>query len=121
MQMPCAGACAHRLSLPRSAIHRAPLQKAFLGGFSSLCSTRSTFAGTTLSISIKKGASSRSSLVVEANSKTSIGLTKRGTRRARTRTSGFRARMQTPSGRAVLRARRKKGRHTLCPASNYRK
>ena len=45
MQMPCAGACAHRLSLPRSAIHRAPLQKAFLGGSSSLCSTRSTFAG----------------------------------------------------------------------------
>ena len=97
-------------------------------------------------------------MIVEANSKTGIGLTKRGTRRwasdldccnkagadqlgllysgfaacmvcsceaslcrARTRTSGFRARMQTPSGRAVLKARRKKGRHTLCPASNFRK
>ncbi len=99
---------------------------------------------------------------MEANSKTGIGLTKRGSRRcvcsspcstwsaltlsldlgcvnqeiawltltirsggpecrARTRTSGFRARMRTPNGRLVLKARRKKGRKLLCTASNYRK
>ncbi|BDA44956.1 probable 50S ribosomal protein L34 at C-terminar half [Coccomyxa sp. Obi] len=63
----------------------------------------------------------RGSVLVEANSKTGLGITKRGSRRARTRTSGFRARMQTPNGRLVLKARRKKGRKTLCPASNYRK
>ncbi|WP_414527609.1 50S ribosomal protein L34 [Nodularia chucula] len=36
-----------------------------------------------------------------------------GTCRKRKRTSGFRARMQTPTGRNVIRARRKKGRHRL--------
>ncbi|MBA4444866.1 50S ribosomal protein L34 [Cylindrospermopsis raciborskii S07] len=36
-----------------------------------------------------------------------------GTCRKRKRTSGFRARMQTPTGRNVIRSRRKKGRHRL--------
>ncbi|BAZ81173.1 MAG: 50S ribosomal protein L34 [Sphaerospermopsis kisseleviana] len=36
-----------------------------------------------------------------------------GTCRKRKRTSGFRARMQSPTGRRVIRARRKKGRHRL--------
>ncbi|MBE9197750.1 MULTISPECIES: 50S ribosomal protein L34 [unclassified Nodularia (in: cyanobacteria)] len=36
-----------------------------------------------------------------------------GTCRKRKRTSGFRARMQTPTGRNVIRARRKRGRHRL--------
>ncbi|TVP65735.1 MAG: 50S ribosomal protein L34 [Nodularia sp. (in: Bacteria)] len=36
-----------------------------------------------------------------------------GTCRKQKRTSGFRARMQTPTGRNVIRARRKKGRHRL--------
>lgn len=33
--------------------------------------------------------------------------------RRRLRVHGFRARMQTPTGRAVLKARRQKGRHQL--------
>jgi large subunit ribosomal protein L34 len=66
-------------------------------------------------------AAPRSPLTVVANSKTSIGCTKRGTRRRATRTSGFRARMATPSGRAVLKARRKKGRKVLCTKSLYKK
>lgn len=41
--------------------------------------------------------------------------------RARTRTSGYRARRLTPGGRHVLRNRRKKGRKILTPASNYKK
>ncbi len=36
-----------------------------------------------------------------------------GTARKRKRTSGFRARMQTPTGQRVLKARRRKGRHRL--------
>ncbi|WP_083468864.1 50S ribosomal protein L34 [Nostoc piscinale] len=39
--------------------------------------------------------------------------TLRGTCRKRKRTSGFRARMRTPDGRNVIRARRKRGRYRL--------
>lgn len=37
--------------------------------------------------------------------------------RKRRRTSGFKARMATKNGRKVIKARRAKGRHSLCPAS----
>ncbi|MBV9387227.1 MAG: 50S ribosomal protein L34 [Chroococcidiopsidaceae cyanobacterium CP_BM_ER_R8_30] len=36
-----------------------------------------------------------------------------GTNRKRKRTSGFRARMQTPDGQNVIKARRRKGRYRL--------
>lgn len=38
-------------------------------------------------------------------------------RRKRRRTSGFRARLATKAGRKVLKGRRKRGRHSLAPAS----
>jgi large subunit ribosomal protein L34 len=57
----------------------------------------------------------RGALVVVAGGN-SIGNTLHGTRRARARTSGFRARLQTPTGRKVLKARRAKGRKYLAPA-----
>ena len=63
----------------------------------------------------------RTPLTVEANAKTCLGCTKRGTRRRATRTSGFRARMATPTGRGVLKARRKKGRKVLCTKTLYKK
>ncbi|VEP12038.1 50S ribosomal subunit protein L34 [Hyella patelloides LEGE 07179] len=43
-------------------------------------------------------------------------MTKRtlgGTNRKQKRTSGFRARMRSHTGRRVIRSRRKKGRHRL--------
>lgn len=59
----------------------------------------------------------RGALLVMANAKKSLGCTKQGTRRARRRTSGFRTRMASPTGRKVLKLRRKRGRKNLCPAS----
>ncbi|HIK14192.1 MAG TPA: 50S ribosomal protein L34 [Leptolyngbyaceae cyanobacterium M33_DOE_097] len=39
-----------------------------------------------------------------------------GTNRKRRRTSGFRARMRSHTGRRVIKARRSKGRHRLAVA-----
>ena len=63
----------------------------------------------------KTAVGGRGALVVVAGGN-SIGCTLHGTRRARARTSGFRARLATPTGRKVLKARRKKGRKYLAPA-----
>jgi len=59
----------------------------------------------------------RGTLIVVANAKKSLGCTKEGTNRHRRRTSGFRTRMQSPTGRKVLANRRAKGRKNLAPAS----
>eukprot|EP00195_Chlamydomonas_chlamydogama_P016034 CAMPEP_0202890032 /NCGR_PEP_ID=MMETSP1392-20130828/555_1 /ASSEMBLY_ACC=CAM_ASM_000868 /TAXON_ID=225041 /ORGANISM="Chlamydomonas chlamydogama, Strain SAG 11-48b" /LENGTH=128 /DNA_ID=CAMNT_0049573511 /DNA_START=24 /DNA_END=410 /DNA_ORIENTATION=+ len=81
-------------------------------------STSSSFLGGSFSgAALAAPAPARGSLVVMAAGGKSMACTKGGTRRKRRRTSGFRTRMQTPSGRKVLAARRKKGRHSLCPAS----
>ena len=58
-----------------------------------------------------------SPLVVEAGGR-SLGCTKGGSKRKRANKSGYRARMATPAGRKVIKARRKKGRKNLCPASH---
>ncbi|GLI69974.1 hypothetical protein VaNZ11_014627 [Volvox africanus] len=76
----------------------------FLGG---------SFAGS----SLVRVAPTRGGLLVMANNKKSIACTKEGTNRKRRRTSGFKARMATKNGRKVIKSRRAKGRHVLCPAS----
>ena len=66
-------------------------------------------------VAARKPAGGRGALVVVAGGR-SIGCTLHGTRRARARTSGFRARLATPGGRRTLKLRRKKGRKYLAPA-----
>jgi large subunit ribosomal protein L34 len=61
----------------------------------------------------------RGALVIVAGGK-SLGCTLSGTRRKRARTSGFRARKATASGRKVLKLRRAKGRKVLAPAGAVR-
>ena len=61
----------------------------------------------------------RGALVVTAGG-TSIGCTLGGTRRKRARTSGFRTRIASASGRKVLKNRRAKGRKVLAPAGAVR-
>lgn len=56
-------------------------------------------------------------LTVECNRKKGKGNTLGGTRRKRARVSGFRARSASVGGAKVLKARRKKGRKVLVPAS----
>ena len=63
----------------------------------------------------KPTAGGRGALVIVAGGN-SLGCTLHGTRRARARTSGFRARLATPGGRRTLKLRRKKGRKYLAPA-----
>uniref|UniRef100_A0A0C9RGW7 TSA: Wollemia nobilis Ref_Wollemi_Transcript_25322_1062 transcribed RNA sequence n=1 Tax=Wollemia nobilis TaxID=56998 RepID=A0A0C9RGW7_9CONI len=51
--------------------------------------------------------------------KPALGCTKRSrSRKSRARTQGFRVRMQTASGRRVLKRRRAKGRKCLVPQTN---
>ena len=66
-------------------------------------------------VAARKPVGGRGALVVVAGGR-SIGCTLQGTRRARARTSGFRARLATPGGRRTLKLRRKKGRKYLAPA-----
>ena len=66
-------------------------------------------------VAARKPAGGRGALVVVAGGR-SLGCTLHGTRRARARTSGFRARLATPGGRRTLKLRRKKGRKYLAPA-----
>eukprot|EP00897_Mesotaenium_endlicherianum_P004356 jgi/Mesen1/3949/ME000209S02959 len=90
----------------------------------SVVSFSSTMAGTLLrtsspqvGLSLRRG----DSLMVRAGGGYTLGCTKRNaSKKKRARVSGFRARMKTTAGVAVLKRRRAKGRKDLVPQSHHR-
>ncbi|DBA86067.1 TPA: hypothetical protein ACH3X1_005590 [Trebouxia sp. C0004] len=102
-------------------IRPASLQSQLTPSCTSLRSVTSSFAGCTINTAQRGPVRARFSFLVQAKNHGSMACTLQGSRKRRTRTSGFRARRLTVGGRKVIQNRRKKGRHTLCPANNANK
>ncbi|KAL3741727.1 hypothetical protein ACJRO7_017233 [Eucalyptus globulus] len=109
------------VSFARAAARSPLLHCSFLSSSPSLSSPNS-FSGLslTLNFNFQLGTTTekRRGLVVRAG-KAALGQTKRNrSRKSLARTHGFRRRMRTTSGRAILKRRRAKGRWVLCTKSN---
>ncbi|CAH9115787.1 unnamed protein product [Cuscuta epithymum] len=83
----------------------------------------SSFSGLSLGLDFNgKGEglsrSRRAGLVIRAGKYTLCQTKRNRSRKSLARTHGFRRRMRTTSGRALLKRRRDKGRWNLCPKSN---
>ncbi|GAB2298605.1 hypothetical protein Dimus_032674 [Dionaea muscipula] len=116
----------NRLSLNASSCCSSPARPPLLqSGFAPSSSFfTSSFSGLSLTHNIGGvgGSNSNSNrcrrLVVRAG-KAALCLTKRSrSRKSLARTHGFRRRMRTTSGRAIIKRRRAKGRRILCTKSN---